>query len=85
MIIIHDYDQIIDKADLQEVKTTKNDKEEQPISVNKIIPLKKALEETEKQLFLLAAKDGKSSYKVASLLDTSQPNAYRKMKKYLNT
>ncbi|MDR1134960.1 MAG: sigma 54-interacting transcriptional regulator [Clostridiales Family XIII bacterium] len=53
------------------------------VVVRKIIPLQEALDETERQLFRLAAKSGRSSYEIARILDTSQTNAYRKIKKYL--
>jgi transcriptional regulator with PAS, ATPase and Fis domain len=54
-----------------------------PVTVRRIMPLQDALDETERQLFRLAAKNGRSSYEIAKILDTSQTNAYRKIKKYL--
>jgi transcriptional regulator with PAS, ATPase and Fis domain/CBS domain-containing protein len=56
---------------------------EAPVSVREIMPLQEALCETERQLFRLAAKSGRSSYEIAGILHTSQTNAYRKIKKYL--
>jgi DNA-binding NtrC family response regulator len=53
------------------------------VLVRRIMPLQGALDETERQLFRLAAKNGRSSYEIAKILDTSQANAYRKIKKYL--
>jgi transcriptional regulator with PAS, ATPase and Fis domain len=53
------------------------------VSVQGIMPLRDALDETERQLFLLAAESGRSSYEIAEILGTSQTNAYRKIKKYL--
>jgi transcriptional regulator with PAS, ATPase and Fis domain len=53
------------------------------VSVRGIMPLRDALDETERQLFALAAESGRSSYEIAKILDTSQANAYRKMRKYL--
>jgi DNA-directed RNA polymerase specialized sigma subunit len=55
------------------------------VVVRKLMPLKDALDETERRLFVLAAENGRSSYEIAKILDTSQTNAYRKMKKYLDT
>jgi transcriptional regulator with PAS, ATPase and Fis domain len=53
------------------------------VSVRRIMPLQDALDETERQLFRLAAENGRSSYEIAKILGTSQTNAYRKIKKYL--
>ncbi|MDR2088971.1 MAG: sigma 54-interacting transcriptional regulator [Clostridiales Family XIII bacterium] len=53
------------------------------VLVRRIMPLQNALDETERQLFRLAAENGRSSYEIAKILDTSQTNAYRKIKKYL--
>jgi PAS domain S-box-containing protein len=53
-----------------------------PIEIKQIIPLQKALEETERQLFLRAAMKYKSTYKVAKALGTSQSTASRKIRKY---
>jgi DNA-binding NtrC family response regulator len=53
------------------------------VLVRGVMPLRDALDETERQLFLLAAESGRSSYEIAEILGTSQANAYRKIKKYL--
>jgi transcriptional regulator with PAS, ATPase and Fis domain len=53
------------------------------VAVRGLMPLRDALDETERQLFLLAAESGRSSYEIAEILGTSQTNAYRKIKKYL--
>lgn len=52
------------------------------VTVHALIPLESALEETEKQVFRLAALETTNSSEVARLLRISQPTAYRKMKKY---
>lgn len=52
------------------------------VTVRRIIPLQTVLEEAEKQLFLLASRSYKTTYEVAAALKTSQPNAFRKLKKY---
>jgi transcriptional regulator with PAS, ATPase and Fis domain len=54
------------------------------VLIRKIMPLQDALNETERQLFMLAAEKGHGSYEIAKLLNTSQTNAFRKIKKYLN-
>jgi transcriptional regulator with PAS, ATPase and Fis domain len=53
------------------------------VLVRGVMPLREALDETERQLFLLAAESGRSSYEIAEILGTSQTNAYRKIKKYI--
>lgn len=52
------------------------------VRVNKIVPLKEAVDETERQLIGLAMKITKNSYSVAELLEISQASAHRKIKKY---
>lgn len=56
---------------------------DEDIKVNRIIPLKEALEKTEKQLVELAFKDNNSTYKAAELLQISQSGASRKYLKYI--
>jgi len=56
--------------------------EKSGVKVNRILPLKEAVNETEKQLIDLAMKISQNSYEVADILGISQANAYRKMKKY---
>lgn len=55
-----------------------------PVLVNKIIPLKKALTEVERQLVLMAYQDCKNSYTLGKVLDISQSSAHRKIQKYVN-
>jgi DNA-binding NtrC family response regulator len=54
------------------------------VLIRRVMPLRDALDEVERQLFALAAESGRSSYEIAKILDTSQANAYRKMRKYLS-
>ena len=63
---------------------TAADKSSQVVCVNHIVSLQKAVEETERQLFIMATEEGKSSYEVAKRLGISQTHAYRKMRKYLD-
>ena len=56
--------------------------EKDVVKVNKIIPLKEAISETERQLINLAMKITQNSYEIADLLVISQTSAHRKIKKY---
>lgn len=56
-----------------------------PVEVKEIMPLDKALEETERQLFLKAVQKYNSTYKVAKALGTSQSTASRKIRKYIGS
>ena len=53
------------------------------IQINKIMPLKKALEETERKLVQMVFEEADSTYKAAELLDISQSGASRKFLKYV--
>ncbi|MDI6705701.1 MAG: sigma 54-interacting transcriptional regulator [Firmicutes bacterium] len=55
----------------------------QNIEVIGMIPLKKALEEVEKQLLLKAKERYNSTYKMAEILEVDQSTIVRKLKKYL--
>jgi TyrR family helix-turn-helix protein/PAS domain S-box-containing protein len=48
----------------------------------KIVPLRKALDDTEKELILKAYKQYKNTYKIAEVLGVSQSTIVRKLKKY---
>jgi len=69
------------EIDEKEIGKAKNHLE---INVNKIIPLKEAVEELEKKLVRLAYAENKSSYQVAKKLGISQATAYRKISKYID-
>ncbi len=56
--------------------------EGQNIEVVGIIPLKKALEEVERQLLLQAKERYNSTYKIAEILEVDQSTIVRKLKKY---
>ena len=53
------------------------------IQINKIMPLKKALEETERKLVQMVFEEADSTYKAAELLDISQSGASRRFLKYV--
>ena len=52
------------------------------VIINKLLPLKEAVYETERQLINIAMKTSRNSYNVAKLLEISQASAFRKIKKY---
>jgi PAS domain S-box-containing protein len=70
----------IDGLEMERAQGLEN--EEQAVIVNRIIPLKDAVDETERQLIKLALKISKNSYVVADLLNISQASAYRRIRKY---
>jgi transcriptional regulator with PAS, ATPase and Fis domain len=82
MVILHDGE--IGAGDVSGNETRDDGRDDAAVLVRRIIPLQHAIDETERQLFLLAAANGGSSYEIAKILDTSQTNAYRKIKKYLS-
>lgn len=71
---------VLDELSLTEL--SEHTKKARPIFINEIMPLKTALEETEKQLVLNAYQSLKSSYKVGEALNISQSAANRKIQKY---
>ncbi len=73
---------LVTMEDLSLTELVEHTKKERPVSYNKIMPLKEALEETEKQLILNAYQSLNSSYKVAKALNISQSAAHRKIQKY---
>ena len=74
---------VISESDIpKSIKIMTDDRSEE-IQINKIIPLKKALEETEKKLVQMAFKEVNSTYKAAELLEISQSGASRKFLKYV--
>lgn len=74
---------IIKTSDLPENLIDPENEILKEIHVNSIIPLEEALEELEKQLVEKAYRRYRSSYKVAKVLNISQPTAYRRIKKYI--
>ena len=64
------------------IKIMTDDNSEE-IQINRIIPLKKALEETERKLVQMVFEEVNSTYKAAELLDISQSGASRKFLKYV--
>lgn len=74
----------IDLADLPNPIIFTTDGETDDVQVNRIVPLKEAVEKVEKQLVLHAFKAYGSSYKAAAALQISQSSANRKYLKYKN-
>jgi PAS domain S-box-containing protein len=87
MVILYDGEigprDILNGAPIDAGAGLAGDRKDAAVSIRGIMPLRDALNETERQLFLLAAESGRSSYEIAEILGTSQTNAYRKIKKYL--
>lgn len=81
-LIVTDRKGIIELDDLPNSLLLMIGLQEENIIVNRIIPLKEAIEEVEKQLIILAFKTYKSSYKVADKLKISQSAAMRRIHKY---
>ncbi|MEL7568208.1 MAG: hypothetical protein AAGU27_25500 [Dehalobacterium sp.] len=56
---------------------------EQPVFVNRIVPLNEAIVELERQMVVLAYNNCKNSYVLAETLGISQSSAHRKIQKYI--
>lgn len=83
VVIIKQYG-IITKEDLPFGILKNQPLQNEPILVKKIIPLKEAIEEVERQLIYKAFKISESSYELAEILGISQSSAHRRIKKYIN-
>lgn len=81
-LIVTNRKNIVELDDLPNSLLLMTEPPEKSISVNRMIPLKEAMEEVEKQLILSAYDTYKSSYKVAELLEISQSAAMRRLHKY---
>jgi len=57
-------------------------KPKKKVEIKEILPLKKAMEETEKDLILKAYKEFNNTYKAAEALGVSQSTVVRKLRKY---
>jgi transcriptional regulator with PAS, ATPase and Fis domain len=73
---------VVDISDLEMEQDSSTD--QKAVVINKLIPLKKAINETESQLIHLAMRISQNSYEIADLLEISQASAYRKIRKYTN-
>ena len=78
LVIINDG--VVDAGELEMEQVFELEKA--AVKINKILPLKEAVDETERQLIRLALKISQNSYEIADILEISQASAYRKMKKY---
>jgi PAS domain S-box-containing protein len=81
-LVVTDRKGIIELEDLPVSLLVMTGSPEENITVNRIIPLKEAIEEVEKQLIISAFQTFKSSYKVADMLKISQSSAMRRIHKY---
>lgn len=74
---------IVEEEDLPNTILLNTASQLETVSVNRILPLREALEEVERQLVREAYERYGSSYKVAQALEISQSSANRKISKYL--
>ena len=81
-LVVTDGKGIVELEDLPNAILIMTDEIKDDITVNKIIPLKKAMDEVERQLINAAYEAYGSSYKVARALGISQSGASRKHIKY---
>lgn len=81
-LVVTDRKGVIELEDLPNYLLIMTGLPEENITVNRLIPLREAIEEVEKQLILSAFKTCKSSYKVAEKLKISQSAAMRRLHKY---
>lgn len=81
-LIVTDRKGIIELEDLPSPLLNMTNLPGENITIHKIIPLKDAIEEVEKQLIFSAVKVYKSSYKVADKLKISQSAVMRRLHKY---
>ena len=81
-LVVTDTSGCIDQQDLPKPLIYTTDSNIPDVRVNRIIPLKEALETVEKQLIMTAFKAYGSSYKAAKALKISQSGANRKYLKY---
>ncbi len=75
-------EEIILPEDLPPVILERGNGEKDRVTVKGILPLKKAIEEVEKQIILQARNRYRSTYKIAEVLEVNQSTVVRKLKKY---
>ncbi len=83
-LIVLDRNGIIELEDMPATILASSDTNDEKIMVNRIVPLKEAIEEFERKLVISVYNKYKSSYKVAEKLNISQSAAMRKIHKYVN-
>ncbi|MDD3840655.1 MAG: sigma 54-interacting transcriptional regulator [Clostridia bacterium] len=81
-VVVTSKTNIISLYDLQSCFDSSAEYSEQKVRVNGIIPLRKALQEVEKQLLTQARSLYKTTYKIAEALEINQSTVVRKMQKY---
>ena len=82
-LVVTDRKGVIGEDDLPNHVKIMTDGIRDDVIVNRIIPLKEALEKVEKQLVEMAFKENDNTYKVAKALGISQSGASRKHLKYI--
>ena len=73
----------VQRKDIEDNFTEKDNLNHQPIIVNKIMPLKEAQSEVERILTIMAYTNCPNSYKMASMLGISQSGAHRKIQQHI--
>ncbi|MGI6705164.1 MAG: sigma 54-interacting transcriptional regulator [Clostridia bacterium] len=81
-LVVTARDEIIQPEDLPPVILKRGNDEKDRVTVKGILPLKKAIEEVEKQIILQARRRYRSTYKIAEVLEVNQSTVVRKLKKY---
>lgn len=73
---------LITANDLSKILSNRSEKNQLPVNVQAIVPLKQAVEMTESQLIQLAISKYKTITKVAEVLEVSQPTLSRRFQKH---
>lgn len=81
MVIMSQQD-IIDVSSIPDYVKEDKEKGKEEISISGLMPLRQALDEVEKQLFLRAYRQTRNTYHAAKILGVSQSTVVRKLKKY---
>lgn len=84
-LVVTNHSGVVDEESLPSNIRIMTDGMQEDVKVNRILPLREALEKVESQLVRLAFEQYHSSYKVAKALGISQSGASRKYQKYVKT
>lgn len=82
-LVVTDNKGVIEENDLPPSFLIMRMESNEIVTVNRLAPLKKVVEEAERQLIKQAYEKYESSYKIASVLDISQSSAMRRIQKYI--
>ena len=81
-IIVTSDDKIITKNIIKKYVKNTESNSEPSIAINKLMPLKKAVNKVEKELLEMAKENGASTYDIADKLNVNQSTVVRKLNKY---